>query len=282
MLKFIVLFTLLAPAVLLAQESITQDSIEITTEDTVFNQSVELPNEVKSSIDELYNVDVANLSVEPKKKRFSVPKVHILIGLDYSYLNPFVMEKDIYQGPLQPNKDEPAEWIERNTKTNVAQSNRAGNFQFNLQANFWKGLFVGMNYHFFTIRNYKKEPNKGNLFSKSNSLFFLVSANFGYVFEFLKNKSLQIHPTLKIGGYTADGYYDSGKGRKFYLGSELKIRYLIKRKFGIGVGVGYDYLYYKQKELNDQFQRTAYQKTTFNNIHLNAGFSYNITIRTKQ
>ena len=94
----------------------------------------------------------------------------------------------------------------------------------------WKGLFVGMNYQFFTIRKYKKDPNLGNLLSKTNAMFFLVSAQFGYVFEFLKNKSLQIHPSVRIGGYTADDYYDSGIGKKFYMGTDLQIRYLIKRK----------------------------------------------------
>lgn len=86
-----------------------------------------------------------------------------------------------------------------------------------------------------------------NLFSKKNTMFFIVSAQIGYVFEFLKNKSLQIHPSIRIGGYTADDYYDSGKGRKFYFGTDLQIRYLIKNKAGFSLGVDYDFLRYKRK-----------------------------------
>jgi hypothetical protein len=260
-----------------ADDNYQEDSISETQSDTVIH--------VPSSDMQLNSIQpdsiVSALQLN-KRKKFNVPKVQIMIGLDYSYLTPFVTEKDIYQGPIQTEEDAPSEWIDRNTKSNVAKSNRAGNLQFNLQANFWKGLFIGMNYQFFTIRNYKKEPGRGNLFSRTNSLFFLVAANFGYAFEFLKNKSLQLHPSIRIGGYTADGYYDSGKGRKFYFGSDIKLRYLIKRKFGLGIGIGYDFLYYKQKEFNDLFQREAFQKTTFSNIHFHAGFSYNITIRTKQ
>ena len=119
---------------------------------------------------------------------------------------------------------------ERNTKSNLSKTYKISNIQFFLQANVWKGLFIGMNYQFFSVKNYKKDPNLGNLLSKKSATFFLVSASFGYVFEFLKNKNLQLQPSLRIGGYTADDYYDSGLGKKFYLGAECKIRYLIKGK----------------------------------------------------
>ena len=208
--------------------------------------------------------------------------MHILIGVNYSYYNPVSIEKDNYHGPYYPVKDSSPVWTDRDTKNNLARTYAVRNFQLNLQANFWKGLYIGMDYQFFSIKKYKKDPNLGNLLSKINSTFFLVSANFGYVFELLKNKCLQIEPSVRIGGYTADDYYDSGKGRKFYFGADCKVRYLIRRKFGFSVGVDYDYLRYKKKDHSDIFQRDTYQKTTFSNIHLNAGICYNITIRTKQ
>jgi hypothetical protein len=179
-------------------------------------------------------------------------------------------------------KDSSPVWTERNTKNNLSKSYRSGNFQFSIQGNFWKGLFVGMNYQFFTVRKYKKDPNLGNLLSKTNSMFFIVSAQFGYVFEFLKNKALQIHPSVRIGGYTADDYYDSGKGKKFYFGTDLQIRYLIKRKAGFSLGFDYDFLQYKKKDYSDIFQRATYQKTSFSNIHLNAGVYFNVSINTKK
>lgn len=217
-----------------------------------------------------------------KKKKFSVDRVRILLGIDFSFLNPVINEKDIFKGPYYPVQDSAPVWIERNTNSNLARQHRAGNLQINVQANFWKGLFFGMNYQFFTIRKYKKDPNLSNLLSKTNSVFFIVSAQVGYVFEFLKNKALQIHPSIRIGGYTADEYYDSGKGQKFYFGTDLQIRYLIKRKAGFSLGFAYDYMQYKKKDYSDIFHRDTYQKTSFNNIHVNAGVYFNISINTKK
>jgi hypothetical protein len=216
------------------------------------------------------------------KKKFSADCVHILLGMDYSYFSPFTVEKDNYSGPYYPVQDSLPDWLERNTNSNLSRSYPVGNFQFHLQANFWKGLYIGMNYHFLTIKKYKNDLNTGNLLSKVNTMFFLVSANIGYVFEFLKNKSLQIEPSVRIGGYSADDYYDRGTGRKFYFGADCKVRYLIKRKFGFSLGVDYDFIHYKRNVYNDIFQRDAKQKTTFNNLHLNVGICYNITIRTQK
>jgi len=221
-------------------------------------------------------------SLNQPKKKFTIDRVRILIGMNYSFLNPVVTEKDIFQGPFSLVKDSTPVWTDRNTKVNLSESFRSSNFQFNIQANFWKGLFLGMNYQFFTVRNYKKDPSLGNLLSRTNAMFFIVSAQFGYVFEFLKNKSLQIHPSVRVGGFSADDYYDSGKGRKFYFGTDLQIRYLIKRKAGFCLGFDYDFLQYTRKDYSDIFQRAVYQKTTFSNIHLNAGVCFNISINTKK
>ncbi|MFN8294572.1 MAG: hypothetical protein U0T69_00140 [Chitinophagales bacterium] len=267
-----------------AQDTIPvlKDSISIENIDKqpTMNDTLDLTLPKKQTIAE--PIAITPASIIEKKKKFSVDKVRILFGINYSYLNPVVTEKDIYQGVYYPVKDSSPVWTERNTKNNLAKSYRSGNFQFSIQGNFWKGLFVGMNYQFFTVRKYKKDPNLGNLLSKTNSMFFIVSAQFGYVFEFLKNKALQIHPSVRIGGYTADDYYDSGKGKKFYFGTDLQIRYLIKRKAGFSLGFDYDFLQYKKKDYNDIFQRATYQKTTFSNIHLNAGVYFNVSINTKK
>lgn len=223
-----------------------------------------------------------NNSLNSKKKKINIERVRILIGFNYSFYQPLMTERDIFIGSYYPVKDSSPVWTERSTKANLAKTYKSSNIQFSLQGNVWKGLFVGMNYQFFTVRKYKKDPNRGNLLSRTNAMFFLVSAQFGYVFEFLKDKTLQIHPSIRIGGYTADDYYDSGKGKKFYFGTDLQIRYLIKRKAGFSVGFNYDFLRYKQKGYSDIFMRDTYQKTSFSNLHLNAGVFVNISIKTKQ
>ncbi len=217
-----------------------------------------------------------------KKKKFTIDRVRILFGINYSVYKPIVTEKDIFQGTYYPVRDSSPVWTERNTKSNLAKTYRSGDFQFSIQGNFWKGLFIGMNYQFFSIKKYKKDPNLGNLLSRTNSMFFIVSAQFGYVFEFLKNKALQIHPSIRIGGYTADDYYDSGKGNKFYFGTDFQVRYLIKRKAGFSLGFDYDFLHYKKKGYSDIFQRSTYQNTSFSNIHLNAGVYVNVSVNTKK
>lgn len=237
-----------------------------------------------ATVAEEMNTTVATTATEmpAKKKKFNVDRVRILIGFNYSFYNPVVTEKDIFRGSYYPVKDSTPVWTERETKVNLAKIFKTGNIQFNLQANFWKGLFFGMNYQFSSVRKYKKDPNLGNLLSRNNAIFFVVSAQVGYVFEFLKNKALQIHPSIRIGGYSADDYYDSGLGRKFYFGTDLQIRYLIKRKAGFSLGVDYDFLHYKKKGYSDIFQRDTYQKTTISNVHLNAGVYVNISINTKK
>lgn len=255
-------------------------SVENITEQPTINDTLDINLQKKQTIAE--PISITSASIIEKKKKFSVDRVRILFGINYSYLNPVVTETDIYQGIYYPVKDSSPVWTERNTKNNLSKSYRSGNFQFSIQGNFWKGLFVGMNYQFFTVKKYKKDSNLGNLLSKTNSMFFIVSAQFGYVFEFLKNKALQIHPSVRIGGYTADDYYDSGKGKKFYFGTDLQIRYLIKRKAGFSLGFDYDFLQYRKKDYSDIFQRATYQKTSFSNIHLNAGVYFNVSINTKK
>ncbi len=214
-----------------------------------------------------------------KNKKFSVDRVRILLSTDFSFFHPLVNEQDFFSGEYYPIKDSNSVWTERNTSTNFK---KVGNIQFGLQVNFWKGLFVGMNYQFFTIQNYKKDPNMGNLLSKKNTMFFLIGAQVGYAFDFLKNKCLQLHPSIRLGGYSADDYYDRGTGKKFYMGLDVKLRYLIKRKFGFSLGATYDYIMYKRKGYSELFQRNYAQKTTFNNFHLNLGFCFNISINPKK
>jgi hypothetical protein len=221
-------------------------------------------------------------TVNPKRKKITIDRVRIMFGFNFSPYSPLVIESDEFRSVYYPVKDSAPVFAERNTKSNLSKTYKTSNIQFFLQANVWKGLFVGMNYQFFSVKNYKKDPNLGNLLSKKSATFFLVSASFGYVFEFLKNKNLQLQPSLRIGGYTADDYYDSGLGKKFYLGAECKIRYLIKGKAGFSLGADYDFLRYKKKGYSDIFQRDTYQKTTFSNVSLNLGFCYNVSIKTRK
>ena len=266
--------------------SSAQDTIPAIQDSMLSNDIIEQEVLVDTVVAPAVNMETTAepmaMTFPAKKIKYSFDRVRILFGINYSYLNPVVTEKDVFQGAYYPVKDSLPVWTERNTKSNLSKSYRSGNFQFNIQANFWKGLFIGMNYQFFSVKKYKKDPNLGNLLSKTNSMFFIVSAQFGYVFEFLKNKALQIHPSVRIGGYTADDYYDSGKGKKFYFGTDLQIRYLIKRKAGFSLGFDYDFLRYKKKGYSDIFQRATYQKTSFSNIHLNAGVYFNISINTKK
>lgn len=280
---FLFLFFFFITHVSFAQDSVPVSQDAIITIDTINNSTINntidnAPFQMEKNI----TIKSSKAEIEPKKKKNSWNRVRILFGINYSFINPIITEKDIYQGPYYPVRDSSPIWLERNTKNNLSKSYKSGNFQFNIQGNFWKGLFLGMNYQFFSVKKYKKDPNLGNLLSKTNSMFFIVSAQFGYVFEFLKNKALQIHPSVRIGGYSADDYYDSGKGKKFYFGTDLQIRYLIKRKAGFSLGFDYDFLHYKKKEYNDIFQKTAYQNTSFSNLHLNAGVYFNISINTKK
>ncbi len=217
-----------------------------------------------------------------KKQKWKPSVVHLLIGFDYAFYHPLIQENDIFHSTYYPVKDSAPVWADRETKTNLSKQYKASNIQFSLQANFWKGLYFGMNYQFTTIKKYKKDPNLGNLLSRKNAMFFIVSAQFGYVFEFLKNKALQIHPSIRIGGFAADDYYDSGTGKKFYFGTDFQIRYLIKRKAGFSLGFDYDFLRYQKKGYSDIFDKNTYQKTTFNNLHLKAGLYINVAIDTKK
>ncbi len=221
-------------------------------------------------------------ALNSKKKKFSIDRVRIMFGFNFSPFTPLAVERDEFRGAYYPVKDSSPVFTERNTKSNLSKTYKTNNIQFFLQANVWKGLFIGTTYQFFSVKNYKKDPNLGNLLSKRSSTFFLVSASFGYVFELLKNKCLQIQPSIRIGGFTADDYYDSGTGKKIYFGADCKIRYLIKRKAGFSLGVDYDFFQYKKKGFSDIFQKDTYQKTSFSNVSLNVGFVYNISINTNK
>jgi hypothetical protein len=214
----------------------------------------------------------------PLKKKFHIERVRILISANYTFYNPVINQKEIFQGEFKANEDSAAVWVDRNNIYNLSKYLPIRNFQMTLQGNFWKGLYVGFHYQFFTIKNYKQDPVGGNLLSKRNAMFFLVGASFGYAFDFLKNKNLQIMPSMRIGSYSADDYYDA-KGKKIYVGADCKFRYYIKNKFGFTLGVDYDFLRFRSNTYSDLFQRPSYKKVTFNNIHMNAGICYNINIR---
>jgi hypothetical protein len=258
--------------------SFAQDSIAVILPPAISNTTS--LNTAPIVVDE-FNSVATEIPIK-KKKKINIDRVRILFGLNYSFYSPMINEKDIFQGAYYPVADSSPVWADRNTKNNLARNHKAGHFQFSIQGNVWKGLFVGMNYQFTSIKKYKKDPNSGSLFSKKNTMFFIPSLQVGYVFEFLKNKSLQIHPSIRIGGFTADDYYDSGKGHKFYFGTDLQIRYLIKRKAGFSLGIDYDFLYYKMKDYSNIFHKNVYQHTTFSNIHLNAGLFINVSILTKK
>ncbi len=225
---------------------------------------------------------VVQQTSKPKKIKYDFSRVRFMIGMDYGYISPIITERDHFNDSYYPVADSAPVWVNRNTTTNFYTTNKIGNIQFWLTANFWNNLYMGMSYQFFTIKQYKKDKNMGNLLSTRSSMFFLVSARFSYVFELLKNKCLQIEPALKIGGYTADDYYDRGLGKKFYMGADVRIRYLIKKKFGFSVGMDYDYIRYKRSGTNALFQQDYNQKTTFNNLHFNVGICGNITINTRK
>lgn len=214
----------------------------------------------------------------PQRKRFRPERVRILVGGNYSYISPFVKQHDIFRGEFRQHEDSAAVWTDRDNTYNLNKYIPVRNFQMTLQGNFWKGLYFGFHYQFYTLKQYKQDPVGGNLLSKTNANFFLVATSFGYAFDLLKDKNLQIMPSLRLGSYSADDYYDA-KGKKFYLGLDCKIRYFIKNKFGLTLGADYDFLRYKAESYSELFQRPAYKKVTFNNVHFSAGFAYNIHIR---
>ena len=214
----------------------------------------------------------------PVKKRFRPERVRILIGANYTYYNPLVMQRDIYRGEYRQDEDSAAVWLGRNTSFNLNQYIPVRNFQMTLQGNFWKGLYVGMHYQFFTLKGYKQDPAGGNLLSKTNAMFFLYAASFGYGIDLLKDKNLQLLPSFRVGSYVADDYYDAN-GKKIYVGVDCKIRYYIKGKFAFTLGADYDFLRYEKVSYSELFQSQEYRKVTFNNLHLNAGIAMNIQIR---
>lgn len=213
------------------------------------------------------------------KKRFRPELVRIVIGANYSYYHPLVSQKDIYRGEFREDQDSAVIWVDRNNTDNLNKFIPVRNFQMTIQGNFWKGLFVGFHYQFFTLKQYKQDPVGGNLLSKTNANFFLVATSVGYAFDLLKDKNLQIMPSLRLGSYSADDYYDA-KGKKLYAGLDCKFRYYIKGKFGFTLGVDYDFLRYKSESYSERFQLPTYKKVTFNNVHLSAGIAFNIKIRT--
>jgi hypothetical protein len=212
------------------------------------------------------------------KKKYRPERVRIVLSANYTFYNPLVSQKDIFSGEFREHEDSAAVWVDRNNTYNLNKFLPVRNFQMTLQGNFWKGLFIGFHYQFFTLKNYKQDPVGGNLLSRTNAMFFLVGSSFGYAFDLLKDKNLQIMPSMRIGSYSADDYYDA-KGKKIYVGLDCKFRYYIKNKFGLTFGVDYDFIRYKNESYSDIFQRESFKKVTFNNIHLNAGISYNINIR---
>lgn len=187
-----------------------------------------------------------------------------------------MQQNDNFIGEQQLDDKAPTLFTQYHNKNNLASDYSASNMQITLQANFWKNLYNGLHYEFFSIQNYKRPGN--SILSKKNSFFFAIATSVAYSFEFLKNKNLHIMPSFRIGGYTADDYFDA-KGKKIYLGMDCKIRYFIKNKFGFSAGVDYDYFRYKAKGFSDIYQQNTAQKTTLNNLYLNIGIAYNVNIK---
>lgn len=220
-------------------------------------------------------------SINTKHKKFDPTNVRLLLGVNYTYAIPLMMQNDKYIGEQKIEIDTLGgfvinNFIEYDNIDNLRNNYSASNLQLTLQANFWKNLYNGIHYQFFSIKNYKRQGS--SILSRTNSFFFAIATSVGYSFEFLKKKNLHIMPTFRIGGYTADEYFDS-KGKKIYIGLDCKIRYMIKNKFGFSAGVDYDFFRYKYKGFSSIHQKDTYQKTTLNNIYFNFGMAYNINIK---
>ncbi|MCB9034143.1 MAG: hypothetical protein H6553_09925 [Chitinophagales bacterium] len=207
-------------------------------------------------------------------KRIIFDDVHILFDFNYGVFAPTISQHDIFQGVL--NENNPT-WTDRNNVLNLKKDYKTSNVNLNMQVNFIDNWYTGMHYQFFTIKDYKINPDDGNLLSQNNAMFFMLGFKNGYVFRFLKNKNLHIHPSFTIGSYTADDYYDN-IGKKIYFNFQNTIRYLIKNKFGFQLNTQYDYLRYKEKGFSEQFNQSTYKKVSFNNFHLSVGFVYQINI----
>lgn len=227
-------------------------------------------------------IDTALLQINNNKKtKFNPDRVRLLLGVNYTYAIPTMIQNDMYSGEYKLKLDtlggiNITNFIDYNNKDNLRKNYSASNLQITLQANFWKNLYNGIHYQFFSIKNYKRQGS--SILSKKNSFFFVIATSIGYSFEFLKNKNLHIMPTFRIGGYTADEYFDS-KGKKIYLGIDCKIRYMIKNKFGFSTGFDYDFYRYKYKGFSTLYNKETYQKTTLNNLYFNIGMAYNINIK---
>lgn len=224
----------------------------------------------------LFSYNFVKAEEPTQKQKFKVERIKLIIGANYGIYTPIVLQNDRYIGAAKLVDSLPPSFIDYHSQYNLRKKFGAGNMQFTLQANFWKGLYNGLHYQFFSIKNYKRHGR--DLLSKTNTMFFSIATSVGYSFEFLKNKNLQIMPTFRIGGYAADAYYDN-LGGKLYLGLDCKFRYFIKNKFGFSAGIDYDFFHYKAKGFDDRFQKETFQKTTLNNIFLNVGIAYNINIK---
>lgn len=209
------------------------------------------------------------------KHKFKPERVKFVVGINYTAFVPLMQQKDHFIGVGKIN-DSTHAFVDRNSKGNLNKNYSASNMQMSVQFNFWKNLYNGLHYEFFTVKNYKRHGK--NLLSKKNTMFFAIATSVGYSFEFLKKKNLQLMPTFRIGGYAADSYFD-GLGKKIYLGLDFKMRYFIKNKFGFSAGIDYEYFRFKAKGYNNNYQKPTYQKTSINNIFFNLGIAYNIQIK---
>src|SRR4051812_26640809 len=52
-------------------------------------------------------------SLHPGRKKFKIDRVHLIFSINYSYLNPFAVEKDVFKGPYYPVADSTPVWTER-------------------------------------------------------------------------------------------------------------------------------------------------------------------------
>src|SRR4051812_519834 len=81
----------------IAQNVIGSDTVIVPA---VPVDSVSNPSPQKNVID----TQLSN-SLHPGKKKFRFDNVHLLLSINYSYYNPFSVEKDIFQGPYYPVPD---------------------------------------------------------------------------------------------------------------------------------------------------------------------------------
>ena len=91
---FILLSTLFSFSFLSAQDSIFVDTLRVIQDKEKADSSILRINSSES----FQVIDTPFIQSLIPKKKFTIDKVHIIFGLNYSYYNPVSIEKDIYNG----------------------------------------------------------------------------------------------------------------------------------------------------------------------------------------